>query len=94
MIYEQPVLYDYRLLQPPTLLIVGQEDHVALLVSYASNEVKGTLGHVAELAQDVIRQVPHGTLVIVPNAGHIPHLEQPAQFHKAVLSFLAEHAKN
>lgn len=94
MIYEQPVLYDYRLLQPPTLLIVGQEDHVAVLISYATNEMKSTLGHVAELAQEVIRQIPHGTLVIVPNAGHIPHLEQPAQFHKAVLSFLAEHAEN
>jgi pimeloyl-ACP methyl ester carboxylesterase len=94
MIYEQPVLYDYRLLQPPTLLVVGQEDHVAVLISYASDEVKPTLGRVAELAQEVIRQVPHGTLIIVPNAGHIPHLEQPAQFHKAVLNFLAEHAGN
>jgi pimeloyl-ACP methyl ester carboxylesterase len=58
MIYEQPVLYDYRLLQPPTLLVVGEEDHVAVLISYASDEVKPTLGHVAQLAQEVIRQSP------------------------------------
>jgi pimeloyl-ACP methyl ester carboxylesterase len=44
MIYEQPVLYDYRLLQPPTLLIVGQEDHVAPLSAYASEEVRGDVG--------------------------------------------------
>ena len=94
MIYEQPVLYDYRLLQPPTLLVVGKEDHVAVMTSYANDAVKNTLGHVADLAQDVIRQVPRGTLLIVPNAGHIPHLEQPAEFHKAVLSFLAEHPEN
>ena len=91
MIYEQPVLYDYRLLQPPTLLIVGQEDHVAPLSAYASEEVRGTLGHVADLAGEVIHQVPHGALIIIPDAGHIPHIEQPRRFHQEVLSFLAQH---
>jgi pimeloyl-ACP methyl ester carboxylesterase len=94
MIYEQPVLYDYPLLEPPTLLIVGQEDHVAPLSSYAASDVRGTLGHVPELAGEVIRQVPHGTLIVIPDAGHIPHLEQPLRFHQEVLNFLALHPGN
>ena len=94
MIYEQPVLYDYPLLQPPTLLIVGQEDHVAPLSAYATAAVKGTLGHIVELAEAVIKGVPHGTLLVIPDAGHIPHLEQPARFQQAVLKFLSQHGDN
>lgn len=94
MIYEQPVLYDYRLLQPPTLLIVGQEDHVVPLSAYASEEVKGTLGHVVELAGKAINEVPHGALIVIPDAGHIPHLEQPGRFHQAVLNFLDQHRES
>jgi pimeloyl-ACP methyl ester carboxylesterase len=92
MIYEQPVVYDYSHLQPPTLLIVGQEDHVAPFSGYASAEIRGTMGHVAELAQRIIKQVPNGTLIVVPNAGHIPHIEQPAVFFSAVLNFLSQRA--
>lgn len=92
MIYEQPVIYDYRLLEPRTLLIVGKDDHVAPLSAYASSEAKGTLGHVAELAEEVIRQVPHGTIIVIPDAGHIPHLEQPSRFHQDVLNFLAQNS--
>lgn len=93
MIYEQPVVYDYPSLQPPTLLIVGQEDHVTPLSGYAAPEVRNKLGHVAELAQTVIREVPKGTLVVVPDTGHIPHIERPAAFQKAIEDFLARVAK-
>lgn len=89
MIYEQPVLYDYPLLQPPTLLIVGQQDHVTPLSTYATQEARAKLGRVAELAQKVIKEVPNGTLIVMPDTGHIPHIEQPDSFQKAVLGFLA-----
>jgi pimeloyl-ACP methyl ester carboxylesterase len=29
MIYQQPVRYEYHLIKPPTLLIVGADDHVS-----------------------------------------------------------------
>ena len=88
MIYEQPVLYDYPLLQPPTLLIVGQEDHVTPLSGYARPDARTKLGHVAELAQRLIKGVPNGTLIVLPDTGHIPHIERPDSFQKAVLGFL------
>lgn len=94
MIYEQPVVYDYPHLQPPTLLIVGQEDHVAPFSGYATPEIRATMGHVAELAQAVIKGVPNGTVMVIPNAGHIPHIEQPTVFFPAALKFLGQHAAN
>jgi pimeloyl-ACP methyl ester carboxylesterase len=90
MIYEQPVRYEYSLLQPPVLLIVGDQDHTAPLSTYAPPEVRKTMGHVVELAKDAVRETPHGKLLIIPEAGHIPHLEQPEKFRQALFSFLSE----
>jgi pimeloyl-ACP methyl ester carboxylesterase len=39
----------------------------------------------AAAAQDI----PRCTRVVVPDCGHIPHLEQPGQFLAALLPFLA-----
>jgi len=91
MIYEQPVVYEYGLLQTPTLLIVGQADHTVPMSAYASADVRPALGHIIELAQKLIKEVPDGTLAIVPNAGHIPHLEQPDVFQNDLMVFLRKH---
>jgi len=32
--------------------------------------------------------VPHSTLAVVEDAGHLPNLERPAEFDQAVLAFL------
>lgn len=90
MIYEQPVCYEYALLQPPVLLLLGEKDHTAPLSAYATPEMRKTMGHVPELGKKIIQEVPHGKLVLVPQAGHIPHLEQPAAFRSAVLAFLQD----
>jgi pimeloyl-ACP methyl ester carboxylesterase len=88
MIYQQPVRYEYHLLRPPTLIIVGAEDHTVPLGGYAAPDVRATMGHFPELARDAAHDIPHGQFVVVPNAGHIPHLEQPQAFFDALLPFL------
>jgi pimeloyl-ACP methyl ester carboxylesterase len=44
MIYQQPVRHEYHLIAPPTLLIVGAEDHVVPLGQYATAEEATRLG--------------------------------------------------
>jgi pimeloyl-ACP methyl ester carboxylesterase len=88
MIYEQPVRYEYSHLQPPVLLLVGEQDHAAAFLNYAPPEVRAKMGRIAELARAAVKEIPHGTLVVVPRTGHIPHLERPAEFRQAVLEFL------
>ncbi|HEX3743856.1 MAG TPA: alpha/beta hydrolase [Bryobacteraceae bacterium] len=92
MIYQQPVLYEYSLLKPPTLLLMGEEDHTAPLSAYALPERKSLLGHPTESAKKLIQEVPDGKLVIIPESGHIPHLEQPQAFRDAVFAFLKQPA--
>jgi pimeloyl-ACP methyl ester carboxylesterase len=88
MIYQQPVRYEYHLLKPPTLLIVGDKDRTAPLSPKASPELRARMGHIAELAREAARDIPRGSVVVVPDCGHIPHLEYPEAFNRALLGFL------
>jgi pimeloyl-ACP methyl ester carboxylesterase len=89
MIYQQPVRYEYHLIKPPTLLIVGEEDHVVPLGQYATPEEAARLGDFVELSAAAADDIPRATRVVVPASGHIPHLEVPEQFLAAFLPFLA-----
>jgi pimeloyl-ACP methyl ester carboxylesterase len=88
MIYQQPVRYEYRLLQPPVLLVVGEQDHAVPLGTYAPPEKRKLMGHYPELGRAAMADIPHGKLVVVPGCGHIPHLEKAAEFQEALLAFL------
>jgi len=89
MIYQQPVRYEYHLIRPPTLLIVGEKDHVVPLGQYATPEEAARLGDFLELSAAAARDIPSATRVVVPDCGHIPHLEVPDKFLAAFLPFLA-----
>jgi pimeloyl-ACP methyl ester carboxylesterase len=89
MIYQQPVRHEYHLIKPPTLLIVGAEDHVVPLGQYAKPSDAARLGDFVELSADAARDIPRATRVVVPDCGHIPHLEAPKQFVGELLPFLA-----
>ncbi len=89
MIYEQPVRSEYDLLTMPTLIIVGQEDHTVIMANYAPPDVVQTMGHFPDLARAAAKDIPHGEAVIIPDCGHIPHLEQPERFRTEVMRFLS-----
>ena len=88
MIYQQPVRYAYRLLKPPTLLIVGEKDHGVPLASYVPAAARAKMGNFVELGRAAVKEIPHGTLVVVPECGHIPHIEKPWKFRRALTGFL------
>jgi pimeloyl-ACP methyl ester carboxylesterase len=89
MIYQQPVRYEYDRIAPPTLLIVGAEDHVVPLGNYAAPDDLARLGDFIGLSEAAARDIPNATRVVVPECGHIPHIEHPARFLDAFLPFLA-----
>ena len=41
-----------------------------------------------EQAKHIADTIPHGELVLLPNLGHVPHLESPEVFYVALLKFL------
>jgi pimeloyl-ACP methyl ester carboxylesterase len=88
MIYQQPICYEFSQIKVPTLIIVGQEDHTAVGRDRAPVDLRRSLGNVAELAKRASEQIPGARLVLIPNAGHVPHLETPENFFQAVGDFL------
>jgi pimeloyl-ACP methyl ester carboxylesterase len=68
---------DYRDVLPtivvPTLLLYGTED------------VRSPLG----VAREMHRQIPGSTLSVIPDVGHLAHVEAPDAFNAEVRNFLA-----
>ncbi|WAH55170.1 alpha/beta hydrolase [Pseudomonas silvicola] len=90
MIFTQPVVYEFKDLKMPTLLLIGDADTTAIGSDIAPPEVKAKIGHYNVLGKQVSQVIPHATLVEFPGLGHAPQMEQPEQFHKALLAWLSK----
>lgn len=90
MIFTQPVLYEFKNIKSPTLLIIGTRDKTALGKPWASEEVKKTMGNYMELGKKTQKAIPNTKLVEIPNTGHLPHIESFDPFIKALIVFLKE----
>jgi pimeloyl-ACP methyl ester carboxylesterase len=88
MIYEQPTVYDLPFIKASTLLVIGQKDTTTIGRNLVTPEVRATLGNYPRLGKEAARSIPGATLVEIPNAGHIPHLETPDAFFQALSDFL------
>ncbi|HWX04133.1 alpha/beta hydrolase [Collimonas sp.] len=91
MIFTQPVVYEFKDLSMPTLLLIGDADTTAIGSDAAPAAVKAKIGHYNVLGKQAAKQIPQATLVEFAGLGHAPQMEQPAEFHKALLAWLATH---
>ncbi|SEU31573.1 alpha/beta fold hydrolase [Stigmatella erecta] len=90
MIYEQPVVYEFPLVERPTLLVIGQEDRTVVGKAKVPPELLPKLGQYPELGKKAAAAFPQATLVPLAHVGHIPHFEAPEKFHPALLGFLGK----
>ena len=88
MIFTQPVLYEFPLLRPKTLLIIGQRDRTAVGKAFAPDSVRRELGNYPELGKKAARAIPDCQLVEISGAGHLPQVEAFNQYIGALLKFL------
>ena len=71
--YLDPVVYDWPHIQARTLVIGGDKDG----------------DNFPKLAKHVADTIPHAELVLIPNVGHVPHIQVPDVFNTEVLRFLS-----
>ncbi|MCY1079321.1 alpha/beta fold hydrolase [Archangium lansingense] len=90
MIYQQPVVHEFPLVQAPVLLVIGQEDRTVVGRGRVAPEALPKYGQYPELGQRAAKAFPKATLVELPNVGHIPHFESPEKWHTALLGFLGK----
>lgn len=59
------------------------------LGQYAKPEDAARLGDFVTLSAAAARDIPRAKRAVIPECGHIPHLEVPGQFLAEFLPFLA-----
>lgn len=91
MIFTQPVVYEFRNLRVPTLLIIGQRDRTAIGAAAASPELKAKLGNYPLLGRAARDAIPHAELVELDGLGHLPHMEAFDRFFPPFRTFLDRH---
>jgi pimeloyl-ACP methyl ester carboxylesterase len=72
--YLDPVVSDWPKIKVKTLVLGGDKDGA----------------NFPELAKHIADSIPGGQLVLIPNAGHVPHLEVPEVFNRELLKFLRQ----
>jgi pimeloyl-ACP methyl ester carboxylesterase len=88
MVFTQPVVYEFKDLQMPTLLLVGTRDRTAVGKGWAPANIKDDLGRYDRLGREVIKVIPKGNLIELPGIGHLPQVEDYDTYWKHVSSFL------
>ena len=66
---------DLRNIKVPTLVVVGSADRLTTV----------------EMAQEITSEIPGAELAVIADAGHLVNIEEPEEFNRVVLAFLARH---
>ncbi|MCG1036224.1 alpha/beta fold hydrolase [Polaribacter sargassicola] len=88
MIFTQPVVYEFKNITAPTLLIIGTRDRTALGKPLVSDEVRKTMGLYGKLGKETQKKIPNAELVEIENVGHLPHIEKFNAFINPLIKFL------
>ncbi|KAI1774382.1 alpha/beta-hydrolase [Hypoxylon cercidicola] len=90
MALSDPVVYEFGLLQPRTLLLIGDKDNTALGKQWSPPEVQAKLGHYNVLGKQAAAAMPNGEIIEFAGLGHAPHIQEPDRVHEALLGWLAK----
>jgi len=88
MIYNQPVVYEFKNIRQPTLIIIGQADRTIVGKNLLPKEVAAQHGNYPALGKWLHQQINNSKLVELEGVGHIAHIQVPDKFMSAVLTFL------
>ncbi|MGN7203366.1 alpha/beta fold hydrolase [Pedobacter sp. SAFR-022] len=88
MIFEQPVVYEFKNLKVPTVLFIGLEDNTIVGKASLTPEQQAQHGQYKVLGKKAAAEIPGAKLIEFENCGHIPHLEIPKAFAATLLENL------
>lgn len=88
IIFNQPVVYEFKNIKTPTLLIIGTRDRTAIGKDRAPKEIQPLMGQYQELGKKTQREIAGSKLVELENVGHLPHIEVYPKFFEALYNFI------
>lgn len=84
MVMSQPVVYQFAQLRVPTTLFIGTRDRTAIGRNLVDDKTAAQMGDYTRLGKNAAGQIPGARLVEFDDVGHLPHIEAPARFLKAL----------
>ena len=88
MIYDQPVTNDFKNINQPTLIVIGQLDRTVVGKNLLSKEEAQAHGYYPKLGKYLKNEIKNSSLTEFSTLGHVPHVQAPGMFEEAVLHFL------
>lgn len=88
MVFTQPVYYEFKNLQVPTVLIIGLRDRTALGKDKVDPKIAETMGDYPAISREVANLIPDAQLIPLEGIGHIPHIENFDLFFQNLLEAL------
>ena len=88
MIFEQPVVHEFAQIKVPTFLMIGVKDNSALGKDWAQEPLKSQLGNYRAMALRAIKTIPGARLVLFPDLGHAPQIQNFDRFKTALINNL------
>lgn len=88
MIMTQPVVYEFKNIKCPTLLIIGTRDRTAIGKDRAPKDIQPKMGLYNKLGKITQKAIPNSRLVELDNVGHLPHIEAFDRFIKPLTEFV------
>lgn len=88
IVFNQPVVYEFKNIKAPTLLIIGTRDRTAIGKDRAPKEVQAKMGQYQELGKKTQKEIKGSKLVELENVGHLPHIEVYPKFFNALYDFI------
>ncbi|CAE78817.1 alpha/beta hydrolase [Bdellovibrio bacteriovorus] len=88
MVFTQPVIYEFKNIKAPTVLIIGQRDRTAIGKAWAPEENKKKMGNYPVLGRQAARLIPKSKLEELKGLGHMPFIEDYNAFWSAMKKHL------
>lgn len=88
MIYEQPVVDEFKDLKVPTILFIGKEDKTIVGKGLLSKDQQAIHGLYRFLGKNTALKIPGSKIIEFEDCGHIPHVEITTEFLIALIGGL------
>ena len=88
MIFNQPVVHEFPQIKVPTLLLIGEKDTTAIGRDMVDEPLKSQLGNYRAMALRAVKSIPGARLVLFPDLGHAPQIQNPDRFKTALVNSL------
>lgn len=90
-VLTETVVYELPTLTMPTLILIGENDPVAIGKAWAPADVQAKVGHWSTFAPAVAATIPNSTFISIEGQGHAPQISDTLVYNQKLLDWVSSH---